>query len=812
MRTLVLLRGIPASGKSSWLKEHHLELYALNPDTLRLNLASPILNKNNTYAISQDNDKLVWKILFEILESRMKNGEFSIIDATHISTKAIRAYEDLVEKYRYHIIVVDFSEIPLQKALKYNATRGYKRVSDEIITTMHKRLLESLQTPLPNRYQVIKPQEIHKLVFTPIDLNAYKKIHHIGDLQGCYTVIMAYLQWQCNNAKLKQSHTKTLDYKALLNPDEYYIFCGDYIDRGIENGETVALMLEIKDLPNVCLLEGNHERWLRKWGEDENSTSTTKYSTEFAHFTLKELKDSHITQKDSRNLARKFRQCAFYNFEDKCVLATHGGLASLPENLIFLSTRGLIYGSGGYNDVGECTKSWEQNTPLHCFQVFGHRNREKLPMRVNERCFVLEGGVEFGGDLRIATLERADSISTQQESSTTLTQELHKNTQKEVMLTLTHKASKDGWSEISINNPVHRNNADFQNTYATIKLIQNLRESSLVREKQYFNGRISSFNFNKKAFYHKAWNNVTCKARGLFIDTTQNKVIARSFDKFFNLNEVPQTRLENLKELCYPLKCFVKENGFLGILSIDTQSNEFFITSKSDPTSAFSAYFKEILFASISTNKLNLLKDTLTQRNISLVFEVIDPLRDPHIIAYDKPKIILLDGFANTLQTRHIDFRYLCDLAKNLGIEHKTKVCELDDFDELQAFISKVQAPNFIYAQKDFEAHFETQKDYENPKNLSNERIARHIEGFVIEDKNGFMFKLKSHYYTMWKALRNAVEMSHKKQKMIFPRFINDKQSLLFLSYLNERIEHEGLSVLENNIITLREQFLQSIT
>ena len=416
MRTLVLLRGIPASGKSSWLKEHNLTLYALSPDTLRLNLASPILSKNNTYAISQDNDKTAWKILFEILELRMKNGEFSIIDATHISTRAIRAYEDLIEKYRYHIVVVDFSDTALEVALKRNANRGHKRVNDEVITTMHQRLVESLQNPLPKRYQVIKPQEIHKLLFTPIDLNAYTKIHHIGDLQGCCSVLIAYLQWQCNNKDLKQSGDKILDYKTLFNPNEYYIFCGDYIDRGIENGKVVAFMLAIMDLPNICLLEGNHERWLRRWGEEETQKNsqnqqTTKYSTEFTHFTLKELQESHITQKDARNFTRKLRQCAFYDFADKRVLVTHGGLANLPENLALISTRGLIYGSGGYGDVGECTTSWKQNTPTHCFQVFGHRNREKLPIRTNKRSFVLEGGVEYGGELRVATLQRIDSLN-----------------------------------------------------------------------------------------------------------------------------------------------------------------------------------------------------------------------------------------------------------------------------------------------------------------------------------------------------------------------------------------------------------------
>lgn len=35
MRTLVLLRGIPASGKSTWIKENKLEAYTLSSDHIR---------------------------------------------------------------------------------------------------------------------------------------------------------------------------------------------------------------------------------------------------------------------------------------------------------------------------------------------------------------------------------------------------------------------------------------------------------------------------------------------------------------------------------------------------------------------------------------------------------------------------------------------------------------------------------------------------------------------------------------------------------------------------------------------------------
>ena len=45
-----------------------------------------------------------------------------------------------------------------------------------------------------------------------------------------------------------------------------YIFLGDYVDRGNQNAEVMNWLYSIMNLPNVCLLEGNHEKWLKDYG------------------------------------------------------------------------------------------------------------------------------------------------------------------------------------------------------------------------------------------------------------------------------------------------------------------------------------------------------------------------------------------------------------------------------------------------------------------------------------------------------------------------------------------------------------------
>ena len=43
MRTLLLLRGAPGSGKSTWIRENNLEQYALEADRFRQLISNPIM-------------------------------------------------------------------------------------------------------------------------------------------------------------------------------------------------------------------------------------------------------------------------------------------------------------------------------------------------------------------------------------------------------------------------------------------------------------------------------------------------------------------------------------------------------------------------------------------------------------------------------------------------------------------------------------------------------------------------------------------------------------------------------------------------
>ena len=314
MRSLVITRGAPGCGKSTFIKQHHLEQYTLSPDIIRTMCSSLELQPTGDFKISQNqnNEKVVWGILFKILEHRMDRGEFTVIDATCSKTADINKYKKLAQQYKYRIYMLDFTDIPLETCLAQNKMRpDYKQVPTEAIKKIYARF-ETQQ--IPSGVNLIKRDELDTLLEQPIDLSSYSKIVFIGDVHGCYDTLMQYP-----------------DFKESLKDDVEYIFLGDLIDRGDQNAEVLEFIASIKDKPNVCLLEGNHDKNLQYYGTD-----TPAKSKEFEQVTRKELIKKEFSKKTAREIYRKVRQFSHFTYNGLEILACHGGIPTLTTNLMYL--------------------------------------------------------------------------------------------------------------------------------------------------------------------------------------------------------------------------------------------------------------------------------------------------------------------------------------------------------------------------------------------------------------------------------------------------------------------------------------------
>lgn len=725
MRILLLLRGSAGCGKSTWIEKNGLKPYTLSADDIRLLCQSPIMQVDGTEGISQANDNVTWKTLFNLLEVRMQKGEFTVIDSTNSKTSEMNRYKEMCNTYRYRIFCVDFTEIPIEEVKRRNANREVlKRVPEEAIDKMYSRFATQ---KIPSGIKVIKPDELDSIWMKMFDLSEYRKIHHIGDIHGCNTVLQKYI-----------------DDNGGIKDDEFYIFTGDYIDRGLENAEVVKFLISIKDKKNVLMLEGNHERWLWLYAND-----CVGKSKEFELITRPALEEAKIDKKDIRQLYRKFGQCAYYKYGDNVYLVTHAGLSTMPKNLSYVATDQMIRGVGGYNDFEKIAETFVNTTPDNLYQIHGHRNTKRVPVKVNNRVFNLEGRVEFGGELRCVQVDK-DGIHTIEVQN-----EVFKTPEIQSEQTVTSSSVAD--------------------------TIISLRSNRYIQEKKF--GNISSFNFTNKAFYDKVWDEQTTKARGLYLDTLKGKVAARAYDKFFNINERPETKFDMLQyKLQFPVTTYVKENGFLGIVSYDEYEDDLFVASKSTIDSQFAQWFREMLYEKVFSENIQKMKEYIKEHNVSFVFECVDMKNDPHIIEYPKSELFLLDIVRNDMEFSKYEYDTMVDIANQFGLTPKEKAFEIATWQEF------------------FDWYYDIlEEDYEYN--------GHKIEGFVIEDSVGYMTKLKLTYYNFWKFMRSISHEAIRNGYIRKTSALTTPTANEFYAWVRKLHDVEDKDSIPKDICTLRRLF-----
>ena len=195
------------------------------------------------------------------------------------------------------------------------------------------------------------------------------------------------------------------------NSKTLYVFCGDLLDRGIENYKTLRYMIEIHKLPNVKFVVGNHDEHLKRWAfddfkVDENGKPLVPRPFKQTQFDLElgAVDDEVIVEKfkqDTRSLIRRMTLAFPFVLGDKKIFVCHAGVSSIP-NMTLISGQQLICGVGGYHtQIDELfQKSYEEGKTQGFTQVHGHRRTASTK---NSIC--LESGVEFGLHLSVLDVE-----------------------------------------------------------------------------------------------------------------------------------------------------------------------------------------------------------------------------------------------------------------------------------------------------------------------------------------------------------------------------------------------------------------------
>lgn len=816
MRVFLMLRGIPASGKSTFIKENKLERFTVESDLVRQLYNGLKHNDNGKLVIPQNNGGIIWETIDTMLETRMKGGELVVLDATNLREQAYKKYKKLAKTYNYRFFVVDFTpdfdnfkekQQYLNQILERNRQRlQYKRVSEDII---RRHLDSATNKTYINTSVLIKPEEYEeKVLYRKYDLNKYKTINLYSDLHGNYTTFKNVI--------------------GEIKEDEFYILLGDYVDRGFENKEVIEWLYENIERKNMVFLQGNHERWLKYHANGEVDKIKSK---EYLYETKPEIESLENWEHKIKTITKKLQQLYYFEYAGKNYLCTHSGVNYFDERMINYSEDEVTYARGNQNLVAHKFKeSLEEQRITNTYNIHGHISFSAEDKQTTKRLpnkYIPEGvKLEKEEQHKVPIYkDKVYNINSRLEFGGTLVElKLHKQ-----------------GVEVKEYDPLPVEVTEEKRTRVQITrmLLENEIETKDVDKDTI------SLTFTRDAFKKKIWNENTIQARGLFYNKATNKVVARGYQKFFNYGELydhdePYTEttreemLEKWKEywlarLEYPIRVYKKENGFLGLVTLK-DNDELYFATKTMLSKETEILLPAILKWQTEKNETQVTEEDLIRglnstKGKTLAIQEQDT-DEYAVIELENGKIKVLDyskGIANYIQPIHgegLGYSHRIGFAKILLQHNKRKelveilktkaqgrtlLFEVIDtendrhvikYDEnkvvlLDAIKNAIAEENYLpYEQLEDIAktlNLEVKKEYQPIKNWENllEEIAywqkqKGLEGLVLVDAKHHMFKLKTDYYNKWKWYRKIQERYAKRESIN----IREDADRKFLQYL----------------------------
>lgn len=132
MKTIYLLKGLPASGKSTWAKSHvDATTKRVNKDDLRAML------DNGRW--SRDNEKFVLQLRDHIVVEALAAGKHVIVDDTNLHPKHEARMRQLARENNARVEVVEF-DTSLEECIRRDLERP-SSVGEKVIRKMHAQFL-----------------------------------------------------------------------------------------------------------------------------------------------------------------------------------------------------------------------------------------------------------------------------------------------------------------------------------------------------------------------------------------------------------------------------------------------------------------------------------------------------------------------------------------------------------------------------------------------------------------------------------------------------------------------------------------------
>lgn len=142
-KRVIILKGLPASGKSTWAKEqvdkHPGRYKRLSKDDLRAML------DNGKW--SRANEKFVLEVRNTLILLALQEGYHVLVDDTNLHPKHEQAIRDLV-KGQAEVEIKDFTDVPVETCIERDRSRP-NYVGEKVIRQMYRDFLQPKAAPPP---------------------------------------------------------------------------------------------------------------------------------------------------------------------------------------------------------------------------------------------------------------------------------------------------------------------------------------------------------------------------------------------------------------------------------------------------------------------------------------------------------------------------------------------------------------------------------------------------------------------------------------------------------------------------------------
>ena len=146
MTRLLITRGLPASGKTTFARKLQPGVVRVNRDDLRRMLHGQRL-------FTQWAEGQVTHAQRAAVEALLRARADVIVDDTNLRGKTVREWAELAARFDATFEVHDFTDVPLEECLRRDADRPEdEQVGEEPIRRMHERYLAGKNLPLPVPY------------------------------------------------------------------------------------------------------------------------------------------------------------------------------------------------------------------------------------------------------------------------------------------------------------------------------------------------------------------------------------------------------------------------------------------------------------------------------------------------------------------------------------------------------------------------------------------------------------------------------------------------------------------------------------